>query len=220
LAVNPRPASTVVLLDQMSNVYLTKRPKTMKFFGGYCVFPGGAVEKADYLIQPPQGKIVETFDFAYYVAAARELFEEVGIILVRQEDGTPFHVHNERLIEYRRLLNNGEISFIDICNNEGVQLQLENIRYFGHLITPEESPIRFDTRFFLAKLPDGQSPKPNLNEVEEAFWISPEEALHEERNGKIYLAPPTILALKTIINAKPGTPLFMPNLPMKWVNKN
>lgn len=219
MAVLPRPASTIVLLDQLSNVYMTKRPKTMKFFGGYSVFPGGAVEEADYIMKPEQIEREAPFDYAYYVAAVRELFEEVGVLLVSKQDGSSILLENEKIINYRQLLLNGEVSFLDICEKENVHIQVERLTHFGHLITPEESPIRFDTRFFLAKLPEGQSPKPDFKEVEEAFWISPEEALDAERNGKILLAPPTILALNTIIEAKAGGPLLMPNLPMKWVGK-
>lgn len=221
MAVLPRPASTVVLLDDLSNVYLTKRPRTMKFFGGYYVFPGGAVEKADYEINSHQIKRDGPFDYAYYVAAARELFEEVGVLLVNNEDGSPFLFQNERIIEYRRLLLNGEMSFLEMVKFEGLHLKLEILTYFGHLVTPKESPIRFDTRFFLAKLPEGQTPKLDLNEVEEALWISPEEALTAQQNGKIYLASPTILALETIIQSKMGGPLFMPEFltTKKWLDK-
>ncbi|MGG3560891.1 NUDIX domain-containing protein [Neobacillus rhizosphaerae] len=145
MAVIPRPASTVVLMKDLSKVYLTKRPTTMKFFGGYCVFPGGAVDKTDYEIDnkyTKYGNYDETFHPAYYVAAARELFEEVGILLVNSGDGAPFNFETDKLKEYRRLLLNGEMSFLNMLEQEGFHLQLENLTYFGHLITPDL--IQFD----------------------------------------------------------------------------
>jgi 8-oxo-dGTP pyrophosphatase MutT (NUDIX family) len=224
MAVIPRPASTVVLMNDLSQVYLTKRPSTMKFFGGYCVFPGGAVDKTDYEMDSQYikyGNHDETFHPAYYVAAARELFEEVGILLVSTGDGALTNIESDKVNKYRRLLLNREMSFLNMLEQEGFQLQLENLTYFGHLVTPEVNPIRFDTRFFLTQLPTGQIPSPDINEVDEALWFSPEEALFAHQNGDISLAPPTILALRTIMNFQKGGPLMMPDLETakKWFDK-
>ena len=215
MTVIPRPASTVVLMDHLSRVYLTKRPETMKFFGGYYVFPGGAVEEADYSLGSEFIKSVQredSFDLAYYVAAARELFEEVGVLLCSQDDGSPGLFTKEVEMEYRRLLIKGKFSFLDMLKQEGLHLNLENLTYFGHLTTPKERPIRFSTRFFLAQLPKGQFPKPDLNEIDEAFWFSPEAALQANQHGEISLGRPTIHALRTIMNYKTGSPLMMPEL--------
>jgi 8-oxo-dGTP pyrophosphatase MutT (NUDIX family) len=213
MTVIPRPASTVILIDDNARVYMTKRPKTMKFFGGFYVFPGGAVDASDYAQNSEyirNCKQNDSFDPAHYVAAARELFEEVGVLL-SSKDGDA-NVHFKKESEYRRLLLNGEISFIDMLIQEGHHLNLENLTYFGNLTTPKTNPIRFDTRFFLAQLPKGQFPKPDLNEIDEATWFSPDEALTSCENGEIFLAPPTIHALKTLINYQNGSPLMMPDL--------
>ncbi|EKN67564.1 beta-lactamase domain-containing protein [Neobacillus bataviensis LMG 21833] len=209
----PRPASTVVLMDQSSRVYLTKRPETMKFFGGYYVFPGGAVDQADG-IQDCNGFINgirnDTFELSHYVAAARELFEEVGILVCKKEDGSPVQLNEEIELEYRRLLIKGDISFLQLLKKEGLQFQLDHLTYFGQIITPTRSRIRFDTRFFLAQLPTGQAPKPDAREISETKWITPVDALTAFQNGEILLGPPTIHALKTIINHQYGGHLQMP----------
>lgn len=215
MTVIPRPASTVVLMDHLSRVYLTKRPETMKFFGGYYVFPGGAVEEGDYSLDNEfvkNQKRDESFDRAFYVAAARELFEEVGVLLSSTEDNLPGQFTEKSEMEYRRLLIKGEISFLEMLKQEGLHLNLEDLNYFGHLTTPKERPIRFSTRFFLARLPKGQFPKPDLNEIDEAFWFSPVDALSAYQNGKISMGPPTILALRTIMDYQNGSPLIMPQL--------
>ncbi|MGX6443223.1 NUDIX hydrolase [Neobacillus sp. K501] len=215
MAVTPRPASTVVLLDDKSRVYLTKRPKTMKFFGGFYVFPGGAVEKSDFEIDSGYIKIkepMESFDSAYYVAAARELFEEVGILLNINDNGLSVPLEKEVEKEYRRQLIQGELSFIQLLKKEGLHLNLENLTYFGQLTTPERNPIRFETHFFLAKLPKGQYPSPDLTEIDEASWFTPEEAITAYQNGEISLGPPTILALTAISDHQKGKPLMMPDL--------
>lgn len=209
MTVIPRPASTVVLMNQMYKVYLTKRPQTMKFFGGFYVFPGGAVEENDYILGKQYETIVEEKDQAFLVAAVRELFEEVGVLMCK-ENTQSFKLDSD--LEYRRKLITGEISFTQFLKQENLTLDFESLRHFGNLITPEDKPIRFDTQFFLAKLPNGQNPIPDLFEIEEASWFSPEEALTKYRNNEILLGPPTILALETIEKYLKGCPLVMPEL--------
>jgi 8-oxo-dGTP pyrophosphatase MutT (NUDIX family) len=215
MTVTPRPASTVVLMDDMSRIYLTQRPKTMKFMGGQYVFPGGAVEKTDHKVDSQFINIVTANEIAnqsYYVAAARELFEEVGILLCSTFEGSEVHLDKETVQKYRGLLLNGEISFLDMLKMEEMILNLERLTYFGSLTTPKERPIRFETRFFIAQLPKGQSPEPDSNEIDHAAWYTPEEALSAYKRREISIMPPTILALKTIIDHQNGSPLLMPDL--------
>lgn len=215
MAVTPRPASTVVLMDEKFRVYLTKRPMTMKFFGGFYVFPGGAVEKDDYEIDSEYIKLkepMESLELAYYVAAARELFEEVGILLDSNDKGLSVPGEKDAEMEYRRQLIKGELSFFQMLKKEGLLLDLDNLTYFGQLTTPERNPIRFETHFFLAQLPNGQYPNPDLKEIDEASWFTPEEAISAYKNGKISLGPPTILALIAISDHLKGKPLVMPDL--------
>ncbi|MCM3764733.1 NUDIX hydrolase [Neobacillus niacini] len=208
----PRPASTVVLMDPESRVYMTKRPESMKFMGGFYVFPGGAVEQGDEMVDCEffSGELNHACSHAFYMAAARELFEEVGILLCQNADGSSVLLDEGTVMEYRRLLTDGEISFLHMLKKEGLQFDFGKLAYFGQIITPKMSPIRFDTRFFLAKLPEGQSPKSDVYEISDSLWISPEDALAAGETGKISLAPPTIHTLKTIINYLQGQPLIMP----------
>ncbi len=203
LVATPRPASTVVLMDEYSRVYLTKRPVTMKFMGGFQVFPGGSVESHDHLDENDYVNIVEaqlSINLSYYIAAARELFEEVGILMGNTIDGFPVILPKEKGMKYRNDLQKGEIPFIRVLELEKLSFNPLCLRYFGQIITPEISPIRFDTRFFLAKLPQGQTPEPDRNEIDGAVWIKPEDALIAFENKQIKLAPPTILTLRAIID--------------------
>ncbi|MEB1806958.1 MAG: NUDIX domain-containing protein [Bacillaceae bacterium] len=213
MAVIPKPASTVVLMDQFSRVYLTKRPKTMKFLGGFYVFPGGTVETEDYIAGSDYIKNhdpSETFSVAHYVAAARELFEEIGIFLGTRKGGQPAYFTEDQEMNYRRLLVEGKLSFLHLLRQEHCYLNLDDLRYFGYRLTPKASSFRFDTRFFLAKLPKGQTPKPDLHEVDEAFWIAPEDALALYEKGELPMVSPTIVSLRTLVNHQKGDPLMMP----------
>jgi 8-oxo-dGTP pyrophosphatase MutT (NUDIX family) len=212
LAAIPKPASTVVLMDELSRVYLTKRPITMKFMGGFHVFPGGTVGGHDTLVQDEYVNCDEaliSINLSYYIAAARELFEEVGILLCNSIDGLPVLLSKEKAVKYRNDLVKNEIHFIQVLEQEKFYFDPQSLTYFGQIITPEESPIRFDTRFFLAKLPQGQTPEPDQNEIDGAMWIKPEDALVALENQQIKLAPPTILTLRAIIDFKKSGVLKM-----------
>lgn len=203
MAATPKPASTVVLMDELSRVYLTKRPLTMKFMGGFHVFPGGAVESQDRFVENDYvncDKARLSISLSHYIAAARELFEEVGILLGNTIDGFPVILPKEKEMKYRNDLVKGDIPFIRVLEQEKLYFDPQCLTYFGQIITPEESPIRFDTRFFLAKLPQGQTPEPDQKEIDGALWINPKEALTAFQNKKIKLAPPTILTLQAIID--------------------
>ncbi|WP_209124548.1 NUDIX hydrolase [Alkalihalobacillus sp. BA299] len=213
MTVIPKPASTVILIDDISRVYLTKRPKTMKFLGGFYVFPGGTVEQADNIVE---NKYImncvphDVFSGAHYVAAARELFEEVGVFLGTTSEGVPIQIPENTADEYRQLLINREISFLDILKYEGCLLDFEKLQYFGNRLTPKGSPFRFDTRFFLARLPKGQSPKPDSHEIADAFWITPEDALLSHQKGELSMVSPTVVSLRTLLDHQKGAPLMMP----------
>ncbi|MFD1851541.1 NUDIX hydrolase [Oceanobacillus bengalensis] len=211
MVATPKPASTVVLLDDLSRVYLTQRPKTMKFMGGFHVFPGGSIEKHDSFINKQHVNIhvPSPVSLEHYIGAARELFEEVGILLGDKIDGSMIHLLDEKAIHYRQQLITDKMTFNDLLEQENIRLDLQTLTYIGQLITPERSPIRFDTRFFVAHLPSGQLPIPDKKEIDEAFWITPEKALTAFENNEIMLAFPTILTLKTIINYQNGS---APNL--------
>lgn len=214
MTIIPRPASTVVLLDEHSRVYLTKRPQTMEFLGGYYVFPGGSVDKADevtesqFILNRPGSHL----NASYYIAAARELFEEVGILLATNQDGST-HFDEGKAREYRQRLVAGEMTFVEMLKREQLFFNYEHLKYFGTLVTPEESPIRFDTSFFLTQLPKGQSPVPDDYEIEEALWVSPNEALSAYSEGKLPMISPTIISLQTVINYQKGNPLKLPENP-------
>lgn len=217
----PRHASTVIVLRPNPHgqfeVFLTRRPDEMEFLGGVYVFPGGAVEKGDgspqmlrrcYGLSPTVAQdIVGTrlspqLALAHWVAGIRELFEEVGILLCVTESGEPVDMKNNerksRLARKRTALVEGTMSFAEILESEGLCCDARRAVYFSHRITPEERPVRFDTCFFLAPMPSGQTPLLFSEEVAETRWITPHRALEESRDGRLPLMPPTLAALTTL----------------------
>jgi 8-oxo-dGTP pyrophosphatase MutT (NUDIX family) len=69
---------------------------------------------------------------------------------------------------------------------------------FSRWITPEEVSIRFDTRFFLAELPEGQEPHVDGEECVEKGWFTPEGALSAHEHKEILLVFPTIKHLEQL----------------------
>lgn len=197
----PKPAATVLLINPQGQVYMTKRPATMKFLAGHYVFPGGAVDEKDSLLS---NRLIAPTDqanipLAYYVAAAREVYEEIGVFLGCDRTGEPLSFQKEESLNDRKRLLKKEISFIELLKEKEAALDCRCFTYIGHKTTPAKSPIRFDTRFFITRLPKRQQPIPDPYEVAEARWIYPKDALHAYEKGEIKLINPTIRSLEKAI---------------------
>jgi 8-oxo-dGTP pyrophosphatase MutT (NUDIX family) len=211
-----RPAATVMLVRDAPlgfEVLMVRRNLNSDFVGGAYVFPGGAVDASD------SGPEVETRTLgrsdadasailgvdrgglAYWVAVLRECFEEAGVLLATDADGTLLSLDGplaSRYVEHRRSLNARERSFVSIVLEEDLQLDVADVHYFAHWITPEGAPRRYDTRFFVAKAPPGQTPAHDAGETIDDVWIRPAEALERHRAGDIELIFPTIRNLQAI----------------------
>jgi 8-oxo-dGTP pyrophosphatase MutT (NUDIX family) len=206
------PASTVVLLrgEHPFQVFLVRRNDSIAFLGGAHVFPGGRVDPADYsedliggvhIQADPYVAITERMPdvsvevgIAHYVAAVRELFEEAGVLLARPLTAASV----ARLTGNRRDLLAGRITFADIIQRERLHLELEELAYFAHWVTPEIEIRRFDTRFFVARAPKGQTPIHDEGETTHSEWVAPALAIERSRAGLISLAPPTWTTLQML----------------------
>ena len=81
-------------------------------------------------------------------------------MLLAYRDGSLIRWADENEIErfngYRQRLIDGDMRMLDVCRLENVRLAADRVLYFSHWITPEQAPRRFDTRFFVAAMPDNQ----------------------------------------------------------------
>ena len=176
-------------------------------------FPGGAVEPADctalaeenclgLTLQQAQSIIRDVTHsdraLGFFVAAIREAFEEVGILLAyrRNHDLMTFDgMEKARFAEYRRQIQERSFFFEKMIRKEELKLATDRLFYFAHWITPEVSPLRFDTRFFIAAAPSDQKPLHDKIEITASRWISPREALEKHKQSEFPLLPPTIFNL-------------------------
>ena len=222
----PSPAATLVLLRDGAagavEALLLQRHGKSKFAAGDHVFAGGKVEAEDIpndverycrglTAQEAASRLGGEFAgreaLAYWVGAIREAFEEAGILLACTADGafvrfTPDN--RDRFNEYRSAGQRSNQAFFPMLRAERLTLATDRLTYFAHWITPEENPIRFDTRFFAAVAPSGQEATVDDHEIVASRWLTPAGALDALHRQEISLRAPTIKNLEIIAAAMPG----------------
>ncbi|MDX1382040.1 MAG: NUDIX domain-containing protein [Thermoanaerobaculia bacterium] len=211
--VKPRHAATVLLLRDAREgpeVFMVERHQGSRFMGGAYVFPGGRVDPEDRELESfcvglddatASARLhVASGGLAFYVAAIRECFEEAGVLLAYGDDGELLDTRADRARaeEARRALNQGEIRFLDLVREECWHLATDHMHYWAHWITPERSPIRFDTRFFLATAPGAQDAVHDDAEVIGSAWVTPTTAIEKAEREEWTIILPTLRNLMTV----------------------
>lgn len=177
----PRIAATLILLRDGARgleILMIERHAGLRFAPGALVFPGGALCDDDLCDDDHADG--DDGDMPLRLAAIRECFEECGILLARPSGGTgPIDAEAvERLTgRYQRRLLAGEIGFNAMLAAEGLVPACDLLVPYGHWITPEIRPRRFDTLFFLAPAPSGQAAEPDGSEVVRCLWDRPQDIL-------------------------------------------
>jgi 8-oxo-dGTP pyrophosphatase MutT (NUDIX family) len=226
----PKHAATVILLRAAKpagfEVFLTRRPEGMAFLGGMYCFPGGTVRKEDYSplmlrrcygLTPTQARKIIGAHFTpqealgFWITGIRELYEEVGILLALDESrGRIISELNRenRLADKHAALLSKSIDFPSILETEDLLCDASSLKYFSHWQTPSQESMRFDTRFFLAVLPEGQFPLPNSPEVAHSLWLTPDRALQLFVKNELPLIFPTFASLRTLADFSSLESLF------------
>jgi 8-oxo-dGTP pyrophosphatase MutT (NUDIX family) len=208
MPIKPHPAATLVLIRDAAavEVLLIQRHHQSRFAGGDFVFPGGKVELEDNPddatawcrgLTPESaalrlGLADARAAVAYWIGAIREAFEEVGVLLAYGLDGTFVQPSGPRYDEYRQACQEDNRAFWKMVRTERLTLATDRLVYFAHWITPEESPVRFDTRFFAVDIPPGQTAIADDREIIAVRWLTPTGALEARQRGEISLRFPTI----------------------------
>ncbi|MFO0728620.1 MAG: NUDIX hydrolase [Myxococcota bacterium] len=195
----PRLAATVMLLRDRApgdlEVFMVKRSGKSAFMGGAYVFPGGKVDADDQVPEAVVASSVEralerlpdrTLGLGLLVGAAREVFEEAGVLL-----GAGPGMDHTALAAARAALNTKQRRFTELLPGP---LDLSSLSPWARWITPSKEPRRFDTYFFLARDP-GQRASSDAYETTDAAWLTPAEALAKHDAGQIMLPPPTLINL-------------------------
>jgi 8-oxo-dGTP pyrophosphatase MutT (NUDIX family) len=221
-----RDAATVMLvrdgaprddIESRVEVFMLQRHRDSAFLGGAYVFPGGAVDehdrhadleavcagRTDAVASALLGLDPPTGGLAFWVAGIREAFEEAGVLLAYGPDGAIVDWSDPsvaaRFAEHRKAVDTGERRLVDICRDEGLQLAADTVHYFSHWITPVGPPRRFDTRFFVARAPEGHTYLHDERETIDNAWVRPAEAIERQARGEVDIIFPTLRTLQTII---------------------
>ena len=183
------------------------------------VFPGGGVDPADdgarcSWIGPDEEvwarRMGTSADVARRVvtAAARELFEECGVLLAGDERGVcSLDASEPAWAEERRRLVSHETSLADVLKRHGLALRADLLGLRSHWLTPEFEPRRYDTYFFAALAPTGQEPDSRTSEADRAGWVDPQAMFDRAAQGLVRLVPPTAYNLAHLLHA-PGVESF------------
>lgn len=204
----PRDSATVMLLRDGPagpEVFLQHRVRGMPFAGGMTVFPGGGVDRrdADTSVSwsgPQPSWWADRFGCtpelarALVCAAVRETFEESGVLLAGESPETVV-ADTSPYADARRALVSREVSFARFLADAGLVLRADLLRPWSNWVTPEVEPRRYDTRFFLAAMPQGQRADAVTTEAADAYWRTPEGALQDWKQGRCGLLPPTWMTL-------------------------
>lgn len=203
--VKARPAATVVLLRDAAaalEVLLLRRDRGAAFVPGAYVFPGGRVDPDDAdqsLLARVQGVDAEPAA-EYWVAAAREAFEEAGVLLARRADGewAAAAATDPRVAGWRERLLAHQAGLGDALADLEASLDLRDVVYCAHWITPEAEPRRYDTHFFAAELPARREVGFDRREMTDAVWLTPSLALERFRAGRLPMVFPTVRTLESL----------------------
>jgi 8-oxo-dGTP pyrophosphatase MutT (NUDIX family) len=187
------------------DILLMQRHAKSKFAAGDFVFPGGKLTRED---NPPDAiRWCTGLDAAtaHWIGVIRETFEEVGVLLATSADGGPVRVGASTLTACRRACQADNRAFWELVKQKDLRLATDRLVYFAHWITPEGSPLRFDTRFFAAPMPPDQTPTGDDKEVTDLRWFSPAEALDAQNRGEISLRNPTVRNLMLFTESTSAT---------------
>ena len=199
----PKDAAAIILIEPDTNKVLwAQRNPNLKFLGGYHAFAGGKVDPEDAGIEVRNCENAEQAKFI--VCAAREAFEEIGILLVRNGEkltrGQRSSLHDD-LISKR-------MTFGEILTHWNLWLDAEDFLYTGFWTTPPFSPLRYKTRFFLVNCPPKQKPYQAITEMRDIEFIAPSEALKRWKSSEVLISPPVLITLQTLAakdESKPKT---------------
>jgi 8-oxo-dGTP pyrophosphatase MutT (NUDIX family) len=211
--LTPRPAATVTLVrDGLAGieVLMVERSAQSVFVPSNYVFPGGALdpedgEAADICAGMSDARAshllgIASGGLAYWVAAIRETFEEVGLLLAYDKAGELVALTDPAAIAHfaarRHDLERRRTTFNAFVREEQLVLAADRMAYFSHWITPEGAPRRYDTRFFVAEAPPAQEPLHDNCEAVSHLWVAPAAALDRHHAGEFKMRFPTVRTLE------------------------
>jgi 8-oxo-dGTP pyrophosphatase MutT (NUDIX family) len=206
----PKPASTVLIVrdapgtSQGLEVLMVRRSAGMAFGASAWVFPGGKVAASD---ADPAWDEWSDGSYPHYarslrIAAAREVFEESGLVLATRDGSAASVELCAELDGMRGVVEKEPAEFLRIMREAGLKLSLDRLVPFAHWITPGFEPRRFDTHFFLVKAPADQIVRHDGREAVDHSWVEPLALIEKRKTGEARLMFPTRLNLQVLAQSR------------------
>ncbi len=207
--MSKRKAVSIVLTrnPESPEVYLVERNPALKFFGGYFAFPGGTLDEEDHSAQIANAAVAQPDSLPFMAAAARELFEETGVLLARGDN----MIEAGKRRHYRQQLLAGEIDFHEMLGRESLAIDARDFHFMGAVLTPEFAPVRYDTQFYWVQVPEGQMPEIVHGELVSGNYCHADAALVRWKRGEMIIVPPVIFMLREFAghSVAAGTPAIL-----------
>ncbi|WP_287877145.1 MBL fold metallo-hydrolase [Acidovorax sp.] len=200
--VATRPAATVLLLrDAPDNggfeILMTRRSGTASFAPGAYVFPGGGIDALDAQSHAAADRrpTQDDLHLTQAIAAIRESFEELGVLLARHADGPRkgWMADAQDIAAIDR-----HQPFVAQCQARGLRLAADSVYLLAHWTGDRDLPRRFDVPFLVARMPEGQEPVADEAEQFEPVWVRPADALARHEDGQFFMIFPTIRTLQRL----------------------
>ena len=86
----------------------------------------------------------------------------------------------------------------ELQEEANVYITVDDLHPFAHWVTPEIEIRRYDTRFFIARMPEGQTAKHDESETTALEWLSPPEAMARFERRELLLPPPTWTTIRQL----------------------
>ena len=197
MPATPKDAAADILLRQNTDpsnpeVFWVKRSDKLAFLGGFHAFPGGQIDADDAEVTVRNAPNPETA--AMISGAARELFEELGVLAVHGGDT----LTKGQRVSLLDDLESGRITWSKLLDHYELFLDANDFTYVGRWVTPPFNARRFDTWFFLVNCPAKQEPTVIAGELAAGEWLTARDAYDRWSNDQVVAVPPTLHALRTL----------------------
>lgn len=188
-------------------VYMLRRHGRMAFAAGMYAFPGGGIDERDsdkavgWAGPSPEQwarrlACDESEARSLVCAAVRETFEESGVLLCGAHDDDIVTATTDAGWERdRAALVDRSLALSEFLIRRGLNLRTDLLGAWAHWITPEFEPRRYDTRFFVAAMPEGQDTRDVSGEADTVVWVKPAEAVAAADAGEMAMLLPTYVTL-------------------------
>jgi len=186
--------------------FWVKRSDAVRYMPEFRAFPGGTADREDVALE------VEGLEAGAQrtarACAIREAFEETGVLLASSpvEPGAALERARTRLLA-------GTATFLDLAREHGWRFRADSLIAAGRWVSPPFAATRFETEFFLARVPGEQEPSVRPGELAEGEWIAPVRALQRWQAGGETFAAPILYTMIALAEGEEDLPRRMAEWP-------